>query len=69
MFSTKHQLDEVFSLFSKTELAKAQVKPTGSTIEAVFNGIILDCKDLADVKKKFAILADWKEKYQKVDKK
>ena len=68
IFSTKHQLDEVFSLFSKTELVKAQVKPSGSNIEAVFNGVIMDCKDLADVKKKFAILADWKDKYQKVEK-
>ncbi len=69
LFSTKQQLDEVFSLFGKKEIAKAQVKPTGSTIEAVFNGMIIDCKDLADVKKKFALLADWKEKYQKVERK
>ncbi len=66
IFSTKQQLDEVFSLFSKVEIAKAQVKPIGTTIEAVFNGLIINCKDLADVKKKFALLADWKEKYQKV---
>ena len=69
IFSTKHQLDEVFSFFNKTEIAKAQVKPVGSNIETVFNGLIMDCKDLTDVKKKFAILADWKEKYQKVEKK
>lgn len=65
VFSTKQQLDEIFSLFGKKEIAKAQVKPSGNNIEAVFNGMIIDCKDLADVKKKFALLADWKEKYQK----
>lgn len=69
IFSTKHQLDEVFSLFGKTEIAKAQVKPAGNSIEAVFNGMIIECKDLADVKKKFALLADCKEKYQKVERK
>ena len=65
-FPTKHQLDEVLGMFHKKELSKAQITPVGSTIEVVFNGLIVDCSDVADLKKKFGMLADLKEKFQKV---
>ncbi len=65
VFSNKAQLDEVLGMFNKKELPKAEVKPVNETIEVTFNGVIIDCHDLADLKKKFGLLADLKEKYQK----
>ncbi len=65
-FSTKQQLDEVMKLFRKKELPNAVIKPVGTNIEVQFNGLIVECKDLEDVKKKFSLLADLKAKYQKL---
>ncbi len=65
VFTTKVQLDEVLGLFPKKEISKAEIKPVNETIEVTFNGLIMDCRDLADLKKKFGLLADLKERYQK----
>lgn len=66
VFPDKKQLDEVLKLFRKKELSKAVIKPTGDAIEAELNGLIVECKDSDDVKKKFGQLADYKAKYQKL---
>jgi hypothetical protein len=63
---SKAELEKILGLFSKKELVKAKIAPQGdSSIDIELNGLIIDCKDLADLKLKFALLADLKEKYQK----
>ena len=65
VFVSKVHLDELLSLFDKKELVKAEIKPVGNNIEVALNGLIMNCRNLTDVKAKFALLADMKEKYQK----
>ncbi|MEK6938676.1 MAG: hypothetical protein AABX04_06540 [Nanoarchaeota archaeon] len=63
---TKAQMDEVLALFSKKELVKAKITPSENQIEIELNGLIVDCKDVADLKAKFSLVVDLKAKYQKV---
>lgn len=63
----KAQMDEILTLFSKKEVAKAVITPKDDSIEIEFNGMIVDCRDSADLKQKFGVLADLKAKYQKLD--
>ena len=66
VLQTKHQLEEILSFYPPQEAAKAKITPSGSNIELELNGLIMDCKDLADLKIKFGKLVDLKEKYQKI---
>ena len=65
----KAQLDEVLGLFAPKEAMKAKITPQENVIEVELNGLVINCRDLMDVKRKFSVLADMKEKYQKIDKK
>lgn len=64
--SGKEQLEEVMKLFSPEEMAKAKITPFGEKIDIELNGIIVDCADMNDLKEKFGLLAELKEKYQKI---
>lgn len=62
----KDQLNEILGLFSKKELAKAKITPLGeNSIDLELNGLIVDCRDLDDLKTKFGRIADLKQEYQK----
>lgn len=63
---TKQQLNDLLSLFSKKEAAKAQINTVGNQIELELNGLIVDCRDIADLKAKFNHLVELKVKFQKV---
>jgi hypothetical protein len=63
----KSQMDEILTLFSKKEMAKAVITPKDDAIEIELNGMIVDCKDLNDLKAKFGHLADQKAKFQKIE--
>lgn len=65
-FATKKELDTVFALFSPQELKKIKVKHDGNFIELEFSGVIVECQDLKDLKQKFDMLAEMKEKFQKL---
>lgn len=67
VFPTKHELDRFIQLIPKKELEKVEIKPLNAKIEIILNSLILDCKDLVDLKEKFGILAEFKAKYQKID--
>ena len=62
----RRYLDELLSFFNKDEAAKIKVLPTDTKIEVELNAIIIDCNGLDDLKKKFGILAELKERFQKV---
>lgn len=62
----KAQMEEVLSIFPKKEVAKAKITPSEKSIELELNTLIVPCRDLDDLKKKFGILADLKMKYQKL---
>lgn len=62
----KAQMDEVLALFNKKELVKAKITPSENQIEIELNGLIVECKDVADLKAKFSLVVDLKAKYQKV---
>ena len=66
VFSTKQHLTSLLNLFPKTEAAKIKAIPVGSKIEVELNGLIMDCKDVADLKIKFGNLVDLKERFQKI---
>ncbi|MBI4983143.1 hypothetical protein HZC32_00660 [Candidatus Woesearchaeota archaeon] len=66
VMKNKAQMEEILALFSKKELSKAKITPAENQIEIELNGLIVDCKDVADLKTKFALLVDLKTKYQKV---
>jgi len=62
----KAHLEEILSLFKKEELIKAKITPGANNIDVELNGLIVDCRNLSDLKKKFGVLAETKEKYQKI---
>jgi len=62
----KKEMDEILALFSKKEVVKAKITPAEDKIEIELNGLIVDCRDVADLKAKFALVVDMKAKYQKV---
>ena len=62
----KEHLEEVLALFRKEDLAKAKVTPFGEKIDVEINAMIVNCYDMEDLKRKFGILAEMKEKYQKI---
>lgn len=64
--STKKELDDVLSLFSPQEMKKIKMKNVGNFMEVEFSGVIVECADSKDLKNKFSLLADMKEKYQKI---
>ena len=66
VLQSKHQLEELLSLFPKPEAAKIKVNPSGSAIEVELNALIISCRDSADLKAKFSYLVDLKEKFQKI---
>lgn len=63
---TKTELTEVLSLFSKKEAQKARIIPQTNYIELELNQMIVECKDKADLKKKFELVVDYKDKFQKM---
>ena len=62
----KEHLEVVLSMFKKEELIKAKIVPNANSIDVELNGLIIDCRNLADLKRKFGQLAEIKEKYQKI---
>ena len=62
----KEHLEEVLSFFKKEELSKAKIVPGANSIDIELNGLIVDCRNLGDLKRKFGQLAEIKEKYQKI---
>ncbi len=62
----KKDMDEILALFSKKEVIKAKITPSDDKIEIELNGLIVDCKDVTDLKNKFALIVDMKAKFQKV---
>lgn len=66
VFPDKKYLDELLGFLSKEEAIKIVVVPTNTMIEVELNGIIVNCRGLDDVKKKFGLLAEMKERFQKV---
>jgi|GEM_PF-1908440 len=62
----KKEMDEILNLFSKKEVVKAKITPIEDKIEIELNGLIVDCKDVNDLKVKFSLLVDMKNKYQKI---
>ena len=62
----KEHLEEVLKMFRKEDLAKAKVIPTANAIDVEINAMIVNCYDMTDLKRKFGILAEMKEKYQKI---
>ncbi len=65
-FADKKELDDVLSLFSPMEMKKIKMKNVGNFMELEFSGVIVECVDGKDLKQKFALLADMKEKFQKI---
>lgn len=65
-FATKKELDDILKLFSPKELKKIKLKHEGNFIDVEFNGVIAECRDLKDLKDTFSMLAEMKEKYQKM---
>ena len=63
---SKKELEEILALFSKKEVVKAKITPVNDTIEVELNGLIVDCKDVLDLKVKFSLLVDMKAKFQKI---
>jgi hypothetical protein len=62
----KNNLNEILGLFSKKELVKAKIIPiNNNSMDLELNGLIIDCKDLEDLKIKFCRIADLKQEYQK----
>ena len=64
--SGKEQMEEVLKIFPPEEMAKAKITPSATTIDIELNGLIVNCRDMKDLKIKFGILAELKEKYQKI---
>mgnify|MGYP001591377838 CR=1 FL=1 len=62
----KAQLDDILMVLGKQEAVKVKITPHDKDIEIELNGLMINCQDLADLKKKFGLLADLKEKFQKV---
>lgn len=64
-FPSRNELDTILVFFSPKELKKIKIKPNRSSIDVEFNGVIVDCDDLNDLKHKFGLLVEMKNKYQK----
>ena len=62
----KAELDNILRLFQKKELPKAKIVPKDDSIEIELNGLIVDCRDLNDLKRKFGMIVDLKSRFQKV---
>ena len=63
---SRQELEQILALFSKKEVAKAKITPLNNTnIDLELNGLIVDCRNISDLKEKFALIVDLKEKYQK----
>ena len=65
-FADKKDLDSVLSLFSPLEMKKIKMKNVGNFMELEFGGVIVECADLKDLKQKFSLLAEMKDKFQKM---
>jgi len=66
VMETKRQLEELIGMFSKDQASKLKLTPVGNKFEVELNAMIVDCRDSKDLKLKFGVLVDLKEKYQKV---
>ncbi len=62
---SKPELENILSNFAKKEAAKAKITVVGKNMEIELNGLIMDCRDLSDLKFKFGYMVDLKVKYQK----
>ena len=62
----KAEMEEILKLFSKKEVVKAKITPVDNAIDLELNAMIIDCKNVEDLKHKFGVLAEMKEKYQKI---
>ena len=63
----KEHLEEILKLFRKEDLPKAKITPADNDkIELELNAMIVNCRDMRDLKFKFGILADMKQKFQKI---
>ena len=64
---TKHQLDEILSLFSPQEMAKVKIIPLDNKIEIQLQAIFLECRTSQELKQRFSLVVDMKDKYQKME--
>ena len=62
----KQHLEDVLKLFRKEDLVKAKITPSATAIDVELNAMIVNCRDIRDLKNKFGILAEMKERYQKI---
>lgn len=62
---SKPELEDILNNFPKKEAAKAKITVVGKNMEIELNGLIMDCRDLPDLKFKFGHMVDLKVKYQK----
>lgn len=67
VLQTKHQLDEILSLFAPQEMAKVKIIPLDDKIEIQLQAIFLECRTAQEIKQKFSLVVDMKDKYQKMD--
>lgn len=66
VLKNKQQLTDILGLFPPKEATKAKITPTDDKIEVELNGLIMECRNIADLKQKFSVLVDLKEQYQKI---
>ncbi len=64
-FAAKNDIDAVLSLLPHSEMKKIKMRNVDNFLELDLNGIIIECADLKELKHKFGLLADMKEKFQK----
>ena len=64
---TKHQLDEILSLFAPQEMAKVKIIPLDNKIEIHLQAIFLECRTAQELKQRFSLVVDMKDKYQKME--
>ena len=64
---TKHQLDEILSLFAPQEMAKVKIIPLDNKIEVQLQAIFLECRTAQELKQRFSLVVDMKDKYQKME--
>ena len=66
IFPTKENLDDFLKMIPKKSVANLVISQEEKGINVKMNGVIVDCRDLNDLKDKFGKLTDLKEEYQKV---
>ncbi len=66
VLESKVQLEELIEMVGKKEASKLKIVPENNKIQIELNGVIVDCRDATDLKYKFGVLVDWKQRFQKI---